>query len=158
MFSSMSFRRLCNFIQHPLPKGRRTQQGETMMSTGKTALSGAALAALLAAGFPGGAQAADATAGKAVFNQVCAICHSVQPGKNMIGPSLAGIVGRKAGSVPGFHYSAANEHSGLTWDEATLDKYLQSPKTVVSGTTMTYAGLKDDQKRADLIAYLATLK
>ena len=74
------------------------------------------------------------------------------------GPSLAGVVGRKTGTVPGFHYSPANQKVNLTWDEATLNKYLQSPRTTVPGTTMTYVGLKDDTKRADLIAYLATLK
>jgi|SRR5579863_6045432 len=104
------------------------------------------------------ANAADPAAGKSVFNSYCSICHSVQPGKNMVGPSLFGVVGRQTGSVPGFHYSPANQNAHLTWDAATLDKYLQSPRTVVPGTTMTYGGLKDDTKRADLIAYLATLK
>ena len=119
----------------------------------------AAVAVMLAvAGFDPQAQAADPAAGKSVFNSVCGICHSVQPGKNMVGPSLAGVVGRKTGEVPGFHYSPANQGANITWDEATLDKYLQSPRTVMPGTIMTYAGLKDDTKRADLIAYLATLK
>jgi len=104
------------------------------------------------------ARAADPAAGKAVFSSYCSICHSVQPGKNMVGPSLFGVIGRKTGTVPGFHYSPANLSANLTWDAATLDKYLQSPRTVIPGTTMTYGGLKDDSKRADLIAYLATLK
>jgi cytochrome c len=113
---------------------------------------------LVAANLPSSAMAADPAAGKAVFTSTCSICHSVQPGKNMVGPSLAGVVGRKTGSVPGFRYSPANQNANLTWDEATLDKYLQSPRTTIPGTTMTYGGLKDDTKRADLIAYLATLK
>ena len=113
---------------------------------------------LAVAGIGWQAWAADPAAGKAVFNSVCSICHSVQQGKNLIGPSLFEIVGRKTGSVPGFHYSSANQNANLTWDQATLDKYLQSPRTVIPGTIMTYAGLKDDTKRADLIAYLATLK
>ena len=75
----------------------------------------------------------------------------------MVGPSLFGIVGRKAGTIAGFHYSPANKDSGLTWDTATLDRYLTSPNTVVPHTIMTYAGLKDTQKRTDLIAYLSTL-
>lgn len=104
------------------------------------------------------AHAADPAAGKSAFNSYCSICHSPQSGRNMVGPSLFGVVGRKTGSVPGFHYSPANQGANLTWDEATLDKYLQSPRTVIPGTTMTYSGLKDDAKRADLIAYLATLK
>ena len=76
----------------------------------------------------------------------------------MVGPSLFGVVGRKSGSVPGFRYSPANQSANVTWDQAILDKYLQSPRSVIPGTIMTYAGLKDDTKRADLIAYLATLK
>jgi cytochrome c len=105
----------------------------------------------------GAAQAADATAGASVFKSQCAVCHSPLQGKNMVGPSLFGIVGRQAGQVPGFRYSPANKDSGLTWDEATLDRYLTSPQAVVPKTTMTYAGLKDDTRRGDLIAYLATL-
>lgn len=75
----------------------------------------------------------------------------------MTGPSLAGVLGRTAGQVPNFHYSAANKNSDLVWDAATLDRYLTSPRDVVPHTTMTYAGLKDGQKRTDLIAYLSTL-
>ena len=118
----------------------------------------AVVISLAFAGLATEARAADPAAGKTVFNSVCSICHSIQPGKNMVGPSLFGIVGRKTGSVPGFHYSPANQNANLTWDQATLDKYLQSPRTVIPGTLMTYGGLKDDTKRADLIAYLATLK
>jgi cytochrome c len=103
------------------------------------------------------ASAQDVAAGEAVFKSQCGICHSVQPGRNIIGPSLSGIVGRPAGKVPNFHYSAANAASGLTWDAATLDRYLTSPSAVVPHTTMTYAGLKDAQRRANLIAYLSTL-
>ncbi len=116
----------------------------------------AAAMALASLGSP--ARAADPAAGKSVFNSYCSICHSVQPAKNMVGPSLFGVVGRQTGAVPGFHYSPANQGAHLTWDAATLDKYLHSPRTVIPGTTMTYAGLNDDTKRADLIAYLSTLK
>ena len=113
---------------------------------------------LVAANLPSSAMAADPAAGKAVFSSTCSICHSVQPGKNMVGPSLAGVVGRKTGSVPGFRYSPANQNANLTWDEATLDKYLQSPRTTIPGTTMTYGGLKNPAQLDDLIAYLDTLK
>jgi cytochrome c2 len=113
---------------------------------------------LLLTGLITSADAADPAAGRSVFSSQCSICHSPQPGKNMIGPSLFGIVGRKTASASGFHYSPANQNANLTWDEATLDKYLQSPRATIPGTTMTYAGLKDDSKRADLVAYLATLK
>jgi cytochrome c2 len=104
------------------------------------------------------ARAADPAAGKSLFSANCSICHSVQPGKNMVGPSLFDIMGRKTGSVPGFHYSPANQNANILWDPATLDKYLQAPRSVIPGTIMTYGGLKDDAKRSDLIAYLATLK
>jgi cytochrome c len=104
------------------------------------------------------ANAGDPTAGRMVFNSTCAICHSVVQGKNGLGPTLFDIVGHKAGQVKGFQYTAANKKADLTWDEATLDKYLQSPSTLIPGTTMTVPGVKDDVKRADLIAYLATLK
>lgn len=106
----------------------------------------------------GGAQAADPAAGRAVFRSQCALCHSVQPGHNMIGPSLFGVVGRRAGSEPGYAYSAANKNATLTWSAQVLNKYLESPQAVIPGTKMPYAGLKDPTQRADLIAYLETLK
>jgi cytochrome c2 len=115
------------------------------------------LIASVAIGAAGSARAQNAAAGKAVFASNCSICHSVQPGRNMTGPSLFGVVGRRAGQAPHFHYSAANEKSSLTWNAATLDQYLASPATVVPGTTMSYQGLKDSGKRGDLIAYLSTL-
>lgn len=87
----------------------------------------------------------------------CKACHSVEPGKHGIGPSLAGVFGASAGHADGFAYSTAMTSSGLTWDEATLDTYLQSPFKAVPGTKMAYAGLKDDAKRAELIEYLKTL-
>jgi cytochrome c len=128
------------------------------MSRSIARLAAAAIVAFAITGVVASADAADAGAGKAVFSSQCSICHSPQPGKNMVGPSLFGVVGRQTGTVPGFHYSPANQSANLTWDAATLDKYLQAPRSVVPGTTMTYGGLKDDTKRADLIAYLATLK
>jgi cytochrome c2 len=79
-------------------------------------------------------------------------------GKECCGPSLFGVVGRHTGSVTEFHYSVGNQNANLNWDETTLEKYLDSPKTVVPGTTMNFAGIKDADKRADLISYLATLK
>lgn len=108
-------------------------------------------------GWPVAVRAADADAGQAVFKTQCAICHSPLSGKNMVGPSLFGIVGRKSGSVEGFRYSAANKSADLTWTPEVLDKYLTAPKEVVPGTIMPYPGLKDDDKRADVIAYLETL-
>ena len=120
-------------------------------------LGAACLLAFLGAA-PLTAAARDAAAGEKVFKIQCTACHSVVPGKTGIGPNLHGVVGREAGTVPDFHYTAANKNSGLTWDAATLDRYLQAPQKVVPGTSMTYAGLKNDTQRADLIAYLATQK
>ncbi len=114
--------------------------------------------AILAGAGSGPAHAADAAAGQAVFKTQCGICHAVVQGKNMVGPSLFGIVGRHSGTVDGFRYSAPNKSANITWEPAILDKYLTSPKDVVPGTIMTFAGLKDDTKRADLIAYLGTLR
>ena len=88
----------------------------------------------------------------------CMSCHSVEPGKNLIGPSLHGVVGRRAASLPGYSYSPALKGAGLTWDAATLDKWIEGPMKLVPGTKMTYAGLADPAKRKALIDWLATQK
>ena len=98
----------------------------------------------------------DAEKGKTVFKK-CLACHDVVPGKVKVGPSLNGIVGRKAGTVEGFKYSPAMVAYGVTWDESTLDTYLTKPKSVVPGTKMVFVGLPKDADRADVIAYLKTL-
>ncbi len=98
----------------------------------------------------------DATAGEKVF-VACKTCHSSEAGKNMIGPSLHGIVGRHSGSIEGFTYSTANKNSGIVWTEDKLFQYLENPQRVVPGTKMTYTGVKDHQDRANVIAYLKTL-
>jgi cytochrome c2 len=99
----------------------------------------------------------DAATGQKLFRSQCSICHSPQPGRNIVGPSLFGVVGRHSGRIPDFHYSRANLRSDLTWDPVTLNRYLTSPQQVVPGTLMTFPGLKNAQQRADVIAYLATL-
>ena len=110
-------------------------------------------AALLLAGF-GQAQAQDAAAGEKVFAQ-CRACHQVgETAKNAVGPVLNGLFGRAAGSVEGYTYSPANKNSGLTWDEATFRDYIKDPRAKIPGTKMIYAGLKDEQRISDLIAYL----
>ncbi len=117
-----------------------------------------AAAALVALGLAASAHAAgDPAAGRAVFNK-CSICHTVKPGQNAIGPSLFGVVGRKSATEPGFSYSDAMKKADKTWDEATLDTYLTSPKAMVPGTKMVFPGLSKPEDRANLIAYLATLK
>src|SRR5215472_14691010 len=103
------------------------------------------------------AAAADVEAGKAKF-KLCAICHSAEAGKVKVGPSLFGIVGRKAGSLEGYSYSDAMKNYGKTWTAETLDTYLADPHTVVPGTKMIFPGIKDKTERANLIAYLETLK
>ncbi len=95
----------------------------------------------------------DAAAGKKVFNK-CKVCHSLAEGENKIGPSLAGVVGRAAGTVEGFKYSDAMKESGLTWDEATLDQYLADPKGFVPGNKMAFVGLKKEDDRENVIAYI----
>ena len=104
------------------------------------------------------AKAADADAGTRVFKSQCSTCHAAVADRNLAGPTLYGVIGRKAGDVPGFRYSAANKAANFTWDEARLDPYLANPKAIIPGTSMPYAGLKNNMQRADLIAYLATLK
>jgi cytochrome c len=128
-----------------------TNQGEG------SALIRSLIAIALLASVANAAAAADPVAGQKVFKTQCASCHSPVAGKKLVGPSLFGVVGRKAGSVPGFRYSSANQKFGETWDAATLDTYLTKPRDVVPGTSMTYAGLKNVAQRADLIAYLETL-
>ena len=117
----------------------------------------AGIAGLLLAGPATAAPAADPAAGQQIFKTQCGICHSVSAGVNGIGPTLFGVVGRSAGGVPGFQYTADHKRLGVTWDAATLDKYLTNPRAMVPDTTMIYAGLKDDADRANLIAYLETL-
>ena len=112
------------------------------------------LSALLLAAVSGPARAQDAAAGEKDF-VVCRACHQIGPtAKNGVGPSLNGVVNRTAGTYPGFNYSAANKNSHLTWDEATLEKYLPNPQGLVPGTKMAFPGLKDPQKVKDVIAFL----
>jgi cytochrome c len=99
-----------------------------------------------------------AAAGQDLFKHKCGSCHSVEAGKNRVGPSLAGVVGRKSASIETYSYSAAMRSSGLTWDPATLDTYLTNPRAKVPGTKMTFVGLPQANDRADIIAYLNTLK
>ena len=98
----------------------------------------------------------DAAKGEQVAKQ-CAACHSFVDNANKVGPSLLGITGRKPGSAEGYNYSEPFKTyaaSFAAWDDVTLDTWLKDPKTVVKGTKMSFAGVKDDAVRADLIAYL----
>jgi cytochrome c len=100
-----------------------------------------------------GAYAADAANGKRVYNK-CRACHTLDDGKNRIGPHLHAIFGRKAGTVEKYAYSSAMKASGIVWDEKTLADYLENPRKVVKGTKMAFPGLKKAEERDDLIAYL----
>jgi cytochrome c len=99
----------------------------------------------------------DAKAGEKVFLN-CKTCHAIEPGKNMVGPSLHGLQGRTSGTIAGYSYSAANKNSGIVWSNEKLFQYLENPQRVIPGTKMTYTGVKDPQQRANVIAYLDTLK
>ena len=102
----------------------------------------------------GPACAADAAAGKSLFAR-CQMCHTLDPnGPTMLGPNLHGLFGRKAGSLPGFNYSAAMKESGVVWDDGTLAKYLRDPKHFIPGNHMAFPGLTSDAELADLLAYL----
>lgn len=100
--------------------------------------------------------AQDATAGKEVFAQ-CSVCHSTD-GSRLVGPSLQGVVGRKAGTLAGFRYSRAMKAANITWDEKTLDAYIAAPQQMMPGNLMPFSGIGDVTQRADVIAYLRTLK
>jgi cytochrome c len=112
------------------------------------------VAAALVAVAPGAALAQDAAAGEKTFAQ-CRACHQIGPtAKNAVGPHLNGLFGRKAGTVEGYNYSPANKNSGIVWDEASFADYIKDPRAKIPGTKMVYAGLKDEKRIQDLIAYL----
>ena len=118
------------------------------------ALSAAAVLALTSSAFAAG----DPDAGAKVFNK-CKACHQIGPGaKNVVGPELNGLSGRKTGSVEGYNYSDANKNSGITWDEATFLEYISGPQKKIPCTKMTFAGIPDETDRNNLWAYIAQFK
>ncbi len=117
------------------------------------------LVALAAIGLAGPALAGDAASGKTVFFQYCSACHATTKGApSGLGPSLFGVVGRKAGSLPGYAYSPAMKAADYSWTTDRLAAYLPAPMKVVPGTKMTFAGLKRPGQADDVIAYLSSLK
>jgi cytochrome c len=114
---------------------------------------------LLATSFPAAAVQEESEEGKVAFNNACRTCHSFKANDNRLGPTLHGVVGRKAGSVEGFAFSPAMKGSGVTWDEATLDKFISDPNQVVSGNKMQpFGGIADASERQKIVNYLKTLK
>jgi cytochrome c len=100
------------------------------------------------------AETAEFKRGRLLYIQ-CRACHELKPAPgHKVGPNLAGFIGRKAATVPGFSFSSALKTSGLTWDRATLDRWLEKPSAVVPGNTMAFAGIASPKDRAALIAYL----
>jgi cytochrome c len=97
--------------------------------------------------------AADAAAGAKVFN-LCKTCHTLEAGKNRVGPHLAGLFGRKSGSVEGFAYSPAMKNAGIVWDDDNVKKYAADPKGFLPGNKMAFAGVKKEEDLANLMAYL----
>jgi cytochrome c len=120
--------------------------------TARPFLSALLPAALLLVGAQAAAQ--DVQRGEKLFTD-CRSCHAVQAGVNNVGPSLAGIVGRKAAAGDDFRYSPAMKRSGITWDAAALAAFIKDPQGVVPGNRMPYAGMPDEKDIADLVAYLA---
>ncbi|MFN7173703.1 MAG: c-type cytochrome [Thermaurantiacus tibetensis] len=132
---------------------------KALVSAGAFALTAPAFAqaAAPAAAPPYATLKGNPAAGEKVFAQ-CRACHVTDKGVNRVGPSLHGIIGRKSGSVPGFKYSKANQSANVVWTEENLYKYLENPRKFIPGTTMAFAGLRNPQQRADVIAYLRQFK
>lgn len=122
----------------------------------KAVAAGAVVALTMLGGMGEAVAEGNADEGSHVFVQ-CKACHSLEAGKNMVGPSLHGLFGRVAGTAAGYSYSDAMKAAGaggLTWNEDTLTKYAADPKATVPGNKMPFLGVKDPTKLADLIAYL----
>jgi cytochrome c len=117
-----------------------------------------ALASLLAAPRAFAGEVGDITSGQALFAKTCQTCHSIEIGVNKIGPSLRGIYGRLPASIPDFPYSAAMKAQTAPWTVETLDAYLANPREDVHGVKMFFKGLPDPRDRANVIAYMETLR
>jgi len=111
-------------------------------------------AMLVATTFTAHVRGADVEKGKGVFEQ-CAACHSLDGTGDYDGPTLKGVIGRKAGSLEDYRYSAAMKRSDVVWDAATVDQYVADPQAFIPGNRMAFAGISDKTQRDDLIAFLA---
>jgi cytochrome c len=101
-----------------------------------------------------GAKMSGNTANGADVFKKCQQCHTLEPGKNKVGPTLHGIIGRTAGTVEGYNYSTANKNSGIVWTEQKMFEYLENPRKTIPGTKMAFVGLPKIQDRVDVIAYI----
>ena len=123
----------------------------------KEKIAAVALAAAMALTSATAMASGDVAKGKEVFKK-CTACHAIKAKKKRVGPTMFGIVGRDAGTLKGFKFYKAMKASGITWDDANLNEYLKKPRKFVPKTKMSFAGLKKDADRANVIAYLKTLK
>lgn len=120
----------------------------------KSVVSGLLAAVVLGVGLSSSAMAGDAALGEKVFKK-CNACHVVDKEKHKTGPHLVNVIGRTAGTAEGYKkYSKAMKNSGIVWDDETLNGYLEKPKKYLKGTRMAFAGLKKEEDRANVIAYL----
>lgn len=117
----------------------------------------ATLVMLTVFALPAGGHAVAQTPGEQLFQRRCAVCHSAGQGEVKTGPSLWGVVGRKAGTDPAFRYSNGLKESGLVWDEATLNAYVESPRRLIPKTNMSFMGERNAENRRSIVAYLAGL-
>lgn len=107
----------------------------------------------------GAVAAGDAEAGGKLFSKTCGGCHSIgENARSGFGPHLNGVIGRQAGSLPGYQFSEAMKNSGVVWTPETLAAYIEAPKKVVKGTRMIFWGISDPEKIANLLAYIETFK
>jgi cytochrome c len=113
-----------------------------------------AIALFVALAVPGIARAQDVATGEKSFNK-CRACHQVgETARNIVGPLLNGLFGRKSGTIEGFNYTEANKNSGIVWDDAVFAEYIKDPKAKIPGTKMAFAGIKNEQEIKDLTAFL----
>jgi cytochrome c len=117
-------------------------------------MKGLVLAGMIVVASSVGALAQDVAAGETSFKK-CLPCHRIGEGaKNLVGPELNGLEGRKSGSAEGYSYTEANKNSGITWDEAQFKEYITNPRTKIPGTKMVFAGISSESERSNLWAYL----
>jgi len=141
----------------PVATDTPVPEGSASPTPAPSASAGAGAAPAAAASAAATPVAAAGPAPRPAIFAMCGACHSVEAGQNGLGPSLAGVFGARAGHVSSFTYSEAMEGSGLTWNEANLNRFLENPQGTVPGTKMAFPGLRDAEQRQAVIAYLKGL-